>query len=189
MVGTICGTVSRNRISTNNESSRFSGRESRKLSLSESDKDEYVAWSSHPEAQAKGRGQEKKFEQRDDPKDKPDSFDGARREDYPKWRAKVHLWLADTKCPANKKAIRIMRVFHDKACGQIEGFMDDLERFQQVGGEKVLLKILDEAYEFNEEQDLQKKFDDVIYAPVKGNEIEMATYLNEYLNLIKKLEK
>ena len=78
--------------------------------------------------------------ERDDPKDKPDTRDGARRSEYPRWRKRVALWLEDTRCLEEKRGIRLMRALSDRAWELVEDV--DWTPFKGRGGDTRLLTYL-----------------------------------------------
>jgi len=139
----------------------------------------------HNKGYGKGKDAENKKYERDDPKDKPEPYDGKDREKYPTWRKKTDLWRADTRCPPHKRGIRIMRSLTDNAWEVVEDC--DLASVKKENGDDFLLSLLDPAYEYNATEDMQKRFDDVIYAANKGLE-DMTPFLNNLFAKIRKLE-
>ena len=100
---------------------------------------------------------------REDSRDKPEGWDGLVRESYPRGRKKVLLWIEDTKCPSEKRGVRILRKLSERAWELVEDL--DWETFRGNNGDRRLLKVLDKSYEYSQTEDLQTRSEEVVFGP------------------------
>ena len=117
--------------------------------------------------------------------DIPPEYDGTPG-DYEKWRRMVKLWMLDTKCPARKLGLRVLRSLKGNAATACENL--DPEALSEVGGEKLVFEALEAGCAEEKEASMQKKFDDVMEAPNRKHGQAMIEYINDYENKIMRLE-